>query len=93
MGSPIHHSDNMQRLWSRLPPISLSTSISLPPLIESLSAACVVNFDQSSYTVDEGNVLEVMVAVDLRGSIEDFTVNISSINGTAGIAIVDDLFG
>ena len=38
-------------------------------------------------------MLEVMVTVDLMCSIEDFTVNISSIDGTAGIAIVDDLFG
>ena len=38
-------------------------------------------------------MLEVMVAVDLMGSIENFTVNISSSDNTAGIAIVDDLFG
>ena len=39
-------------------------------------------------------MLQVMVTIDPICSIEnDVIVNISSINGSAGIAIVDDLFG
>ncbi|CAI8027895.1 Protein sidekick-2, partial [Geodia barretti] len=58
--------------------------LSLSPLIESLSAGCEVNFDQTSYTVDEGGTFEVMVTIVPMGSIEnDVIVNISSADGTA----------
>ena len=53
-----------------------------------------MSFDQPSYTVDEGQMLPVMVTIDPMCSIEnDDIVNISSSDGTAGIAIVDCVFG